>query len=61
MTKKSVLVLIRTSLRPLMKTYDHGKYIRLSQDVLKTSSEDEGERHLQGVFKRSSLRQMFAG
>ena len=45
----------------LLKTYDWGKYIRLDQDVLKTSAEDEDERRLQDIFKTSASRPMFAG
>ena len=47
--------------RRLLKMYEVGEYIRLDQDVLKTSSEDKDERHLQDIFKTSSSRRMFAG
>ena len=48
----------KTSWRRLLKTYEYSEYVRLDQDVLKTSSEDE--RHLQDAFKTFSPRRMFA-
>ena len=61
MAKIVLLVLIKTSWRRLLKTYQLGEYIRLDQDDLKTSSEDGDERRLQDVLATSSSRQMFAG
>ena len=49
MTKTIILVLIKMSWRRLLKTYELGEYIRLDEDVFKTSSEDEDERRLQDV------------
>ena len=60
MAKTNILILVKTSLRRLLKTYELGEYIRLDQDVLKTSSEDEHEKRLQDVFKTSSSRRKFA-
>ena len=51
----------KTSWRRLLKMYDYNQYIRLDQDILKTSPEDEDGRHLQDAFKTSSLRPIFAG
>ena len=55
------MVLTKTSSEDvrLWRTYSSWS-IRL-EDVFKTSSEDEDERHLQDVFKKSSSRRMFAG
>ena len=35
--------------------YGQGEYVRLNQDVLKTSSEDEDERCLQDVFIKTNV------
>ena len=35
--------------------YDQGNYIRLDQNVLKTSSEDEYEKGLQDVFTKTNV------
>ena len=40
--------------------YEKGEYIRLTQDVLKTSSEGKDERHHPDFFKTSSRRKMLA-
>ena len=56
-------------LEDILKTSSEGEWLRRIysswsrrlEDVFKTSSEDEGETRLQGVFKTSSSRQMFAG
>ena len=61
MTKANILVLIKTSWRRLLTTYEYSEYVCLDQDVLMTSSEDEDERRLQDVFKTSLSRRMFAG
>ena len=61
MTKTIILVLIKTSLRSLLKTYEYSEYVCLDQDVLKMSSEDEDKRCLQDVFRTSSSKRMFAG
>ena len=55
MTKTIILVLIKTSWRRLLKTYELGEYIRLDQDVLKKSLEDEEERRFQDVFKNTAM------
>ena len=55
MTKTNILVLIKTSWRRLLKTYKYSEYVRLDQDVLKTSSEDEGKRRLQDVFIKTNV------
>ena len=44
MTKTNILIFTKTPWRRLLKTHDWGEYIRLDQDVLKMSSEDEDER-----------------
>ena len=46
MAKTNMLVLIKTSSRRLLKTYDQDKYICLNQDILKTCPEEEYERRL---------------
>ena len=56
MTKTIVLVLIKTSCRRLLKTYELGEYIRLYQDVLKTSSRCLLKTKTKDVFKTSSKR-----
>ena len=61
MTKTIILVLIKTSLRSLLKTYEYSEYVCLDQDVLKTPSEDVDKRCLQDVFRTSSSKRMFAG
>ena len=48
MTKTIMLVLIKVFWKRLLKTYELGEYIRLDQDVLKKSPEDE--KRLQDVF-----------
>ena len=54
-TKTNMLFLTKTSWTRLLKTYDWGDYIRLDQDVLKMSSEDEGERRFQDVFIETNV------
>ena len=58
---ESILKTSRKRLEDVLKTYDQYKCIGLDQKVLKTSSADEDERHLQDVFKMHLSRQMFAG
>ena len=58
---ESILKTSRKRLEDVLKTYDQCKCIGLDQEVLKTSSADEDERHLQDVFKMHLSRQMFAG
>ena len=38
----------------VLKTYDQDEYIGLDQDVLKTSSGDEGEKRLPDVFIKTN-------
>ena len=46
---------LKTPRRRLLKMYELGEYIRLDQDVLKTSSEDEDERRLQDAFIKTNV------
>ena len=41
-------------LEETLKTYDQDEYIGLDQDVLKTSSGDEGEKRLPDVFIKAN-------
>ena len=41
-------------LEETLKTYDQDEYIGLDQDVLKTSSGDEGEKRLPDVFIKTN-------
>ena len=50
------IIFLKASWRCLEDVFARGL-----EDVLKTSSEDEDERRLQGVFKTSSSRRMFGG
>ena len=58
MTKTSIFVLIRTSLRPLMKMYDHGEYICL-EDVFWRRRRKTSSRCLQEVFIKGTLMQIW--
>ena len=66
-TKTNILVLINTSWRSLedvfwrRMTIQDFTWSRPLEGVLKTSSGDQDERHLQDVFKTSSPRRWFAG
>ena len=60
---QDILKTFRRCLEDVLKTYDQDDYIGLDQDALKTFSEHEDERRLQGILKMSlsSSRRMFAG
>ena len=51
---------IEDVLKTFLKIHNQGEYIRLDQDVLNISSQDEDESR-QDIFKMSSSRRMFAG